>query len=84
MLRGQLTAAEQLALLSSHEDLADALEGAFFVQVTLFRSPLHCNVSFCLSRMLMLEICAPSIDQCSFLIWSIPISKVKGPWRRLN
>ena len=34
MLRGQLRAAQQLALLSSHDDLAQALEGAFFVQVT--------------------------------------------------
>lgn len=65
MLRGQLTAAEQLALLSSHEDLAEALEGAFFVQVTLFhshrRSPLHRNTSFCLSNTrATLEISAPS------------------------
>lgn len=36
MLRGQLKATQQLALLSSHEDLAQALEGAFFVQVTAF------------------------------------------------
>lgn len=36
MLRGQLEATQQLALLSSHDDLAQALEGAFFVQVTLF------------------------------------------------
>lgn len=34
MLRGQLKATQQLALLSSHDDLAQALEGAFFVQVT--------------------------------------------------
>lgn len=33
MLRGSLGAAEQLALLSSHDDLQQALEGAFFVQV---------------------------------------------------
>ncbi|XP_038125525.1 lambda-crystallin homolog [Cyprinodon tularosa] len=36
MLRGQLTAAQQLALLSSYEDLAQALEGAFFVQECVF------------------------------------------------
>ncbi|XP_015234381.1 PREDICTED: lambda-crystallin homolog [Cyprinodon variegatus] len=36
MLRGQLTAAQQLALLSSYEDLAPALEGAFFVQECVF------------------------------------------------
>lgn len=35
MLRGQLSSAQQLALLSGHDDLAGALEGAFFVQVTL-------------------------------------------------
>lgn len=35
MLRGELTATQQLALLSSCEDLAQALEGAFFVQVTV-------------------------------------------------
>ncbi len=34
MLRGELTATQQLALLSSYNDLAQALEGAFFVQVT--------------------------------------------------
>lgn len=39
MLRGQLSSAQQLALLSSHDDLAEALEGAFFVQVTRRRSP---------------------------------------------
>lgn len=33
MLRGNLSAAEQLSLLSSHDDLQQALEGAFFVQV---------------------------------------------------
>ncbi|XP_016118060.1 lambda-crystallin-like, partial [Sinocyclocheilus grahami] len=32
MLRGNLTAAQQLSLLSSHDDLLQALEGAFFVQ----------------------------------------------------
>lgn len=40
MLRGQLSSAQQLALLSSHDDLAEALEGAFFVQVTRRRSPV--------------------------------------------
>ena len=34
MLRGVLTATQQLALLSSYDDMAKALEGAFFVQVT--------------------------------------------------
>lgn len=33
MLRGNLSAAEQLSLLSSHDDLPQALEGAYFVQV---------------------------------------------------
>ncbi|KAG7265290.1 hypothetical protein CRUP_032443, partial [Coryphaenoides rupestris] len=33
MLRGELSAADQLALLSSYDDLEQALEGAFFVQV---------------------------------------------------
>lgn len=33
MLRGELTATQQLSLLSSYNDLAQALEGAFFVQV---------------------------------------------------
>ncbi|XP_037542592.1 lambda-crystallin homolog [Nematolebias whitei] len=36
MLRGQLSTAQQLALLSSYEDLAQALEGAFFVQECIF------------------------------------------------
>lgn len=41
MLRGNLTAAQQLSLLSSHDDLQQALEGAFFVQVWFMVSPLN-------------------------------------------
>uniref|UniRef100_A0A8C5E754 Crystallin, lambda 1 n=1 Tax=Gouania willdenowi TaxID=441366 RepID=A0A8C5E754_GOUWI len=36
MLRGQLKASQQLNLISSHDDLAQALEGAFFVQECVF------------------------------------------------
>ncbi|KAA0715857.1 Lambda-crystallin -like protein [Triplophysa tibetana] len=36
MLRGNLSAAEQLSLLSSHDDLQQALEGAYFVQECVF------------------------------------------------
>ncbi|XP_028289431.1 lambda-crystallin homolog [Parambassis ranga] len=36
MLRGELPAAQQLALLSSYDDLAQALEGAYFVQECVF------------------------------------------------
>lgn len=36
MLRGNLPAAEQLSRLSSHDDLQQALEGAFFVQECVF------------------------------------------------
>ncbi|XP_061580333.1 lambda-crystallin homolog [Cololabis saira] len=36
MLRGTLTAAQQLALMSSHENLSQVLEGAFFVQECVF------------------------------------------------
>uniref|UniRef100_A0A4W4HHY7 L-gulonate 3-dehydrogenase n=1 Tax=Electrophorus electricus TaxID=8005 RepID=A0A4W4HHY7_ELEEL len=36
MLRGKLSASEQLALLSSHDDLSQALEGAFFVQECVY------------------------------------------------
>ncbi|CAL8240473.1 unnamed protein product [Merluccius merluccius] len=36
MLRGELSSSDQLALLSSHDDLQQALEGAFFVQVRLW------------------------------------------------
>uniref|UniRef100_A0A8C2CD16 Lambda-crystallin-like n=1 Tax=Cyprinus carpio TaxID=7962 RepID=A0A8C2CD16_CYPCA len=36
MLRGNLTAAQQLSLLSSHDDLQQALVGAFFVQECVF------------------------------------------------
>lgn len=39
MLRGQLKASQQHALLSSHDDLAQALEGAFFVQVKDYIPP---------------------------------------------
>lgn len=39
MLRGKLTATQQLALLSSYDNLAQALEGAFFVQVTHYTTP---------------------------------------------
>ncbi|XP_051938325.1 lambda-crystallin homolog isoform X2 [Hippocampus zosterae] len=38
MLRGQLSATQQLALLSSHEDLQQALQGAFFVQECVFEN----------------------------------------------
>ncbi|KAK2905135.1 hypothetical protein QQF64_033363 [Cirrhinus molitorella] len=38
MLRGNLTAAEQFSLLSSHDDLQQALEGAFFVQECVFEN----------------------------------------------
>lgn len=36
MLRGELTASQQLGLLSSYDDLGQALEGAFFVQECVF------------------------------------------------
>ncbi|XP_076857933.1 lambda-crystallin homolog isoform X2 [Brachyhypopomus gauderio] len=36
MLRGKLSASEQLALLTSHDDLSQALEGAFFVQECVY------------------------------------------------
>ncbi|XP_061082519.1 lambda-crystallin homolog isoform X1 [Conger conger] len=36
ILRGELSAAEQFSLLSSYDDLSQALEGAFFVQECVF------------------------------------------------
>ncbi|XP_046902285.1 lambda-crystallin homolog [Hypomesus transpacificus] len=36
MLRGDLSATQQLALLTSHDDLPQALKGAFFVQECVF------------------------------------------------
>lgn len=36
MLRGALSATEQLALISGHDELSQALEGAFFVQECVF------------------------------------------------
>lgn len=36
MLRGNVGVSDQLALLSSHDDLQQALEGAFFVQESVF------------------------------------------------
>ncbi|CAN9497497.1 unnamed protein product [Ophioblennius macclurei] len=36
MLRGVLTASQQISLLSSHDDLSQALQGAFFVQECVF------------------------------------------------
>ncbi|XP_015219717.1 lambda-crystallin homolog [Lepisosteus oculatus] len=36
MLRGALSAEDQLALLSSHQDLKQTLEGAFFIQECVF------------------------------------------------
>ncbi|XP_028992830.1 lambda-crystallin homolog [Betta splendens] len=38
MLRGELTAVQQLSLISSYDDLAQALEGAFFVQECVFEN----------------------------------------------
>lgn len=46
MLRGELTATEQLSLISSYDDLAQALEGAFFVQVLDNPPPQY--MQFCL------------------------------------
>ena len=53
MLRGELTAKQQLALLSSYDNLAQALEGAFFVQVTHWTTPSTSTCrSVCLSPLL--------------------------------
>lgn len=46
MLRGELTSTQQLSLLSSYDDLAQALEGAFFVQVLDNPPPEY--MQFCL------------------------------------
>lgn len=48
MLRGELSATQQLDLLSSYDDLAQALEGAFFVQVTTLDHSQHQHIPFCL------------------------------------
>ncbi|KAG9349714.1 hypothetical protein JZ751_028162 [Albula glossodonta] len=55
MLRGELSAAEQFALLSSHDDLPQALEGTFFVQppatlVSSDPSPTSGSSLFCVLR----------------------------------
>lgn len=60
MLRGDLTSAQQLALLSSYEDLAVALEGAFFVQVTQGNT----NSSITCSTVFKLNVARPGSFMC--------------------
>lgn len=61
MLRGELTSTQQLALLSSYDDLAQALEGAFFVQVIQLTTPSTCTCqSVCSSLMLNYYRSSPS------------------------
>ncbi|XP_041858627.1 lambda-crystallin homolog [Melanotaenia boesemani] len=82
MLRGELTAAQQLALLSSYEDLAQALEGSFFVQEAVFEQlDVKQSVFQEIERHVGKDIILSSSTSC--LVPSSVFSKVQIPSRCL-
>lgn len=82
MLRGELTAAQQLALLSSYDDLAQALEGAFFVQECVFEQlEVKQSVFQEIERLVGKDIILSSSTSC--LVPSNVFSKVQNRSRCL-
>lgn len=82
MLRGELTAAQQLALLSSYDDLAQALEGAFFVQECVFEQlEVKQNVFQDIERLVGKDVILSSSTSC--LVPSNVFSKVQNRSRCL-
>ncbi|XP_072253553.1 lambda-crystallin homolog [Leuresthes tenuis] len=82
MLRGELTAAQQLALLSNYEDLAQALEGAFFVQECVFEQlEVKQSVFQDIERLVGKEVILSSSTSC--LVPSSVFSKVQNRSRCL-
>nr|XP_046260497.1 lambda-crystallin homolog [Scatophagus argus] len=82
MLRGELTPTQQLALLSSSDNLAQALEGAFFVQECVFEQPeVKQNVFQDIERLVGKDVILSSSTSC--LVPSIVFSKVQNKSRCL-
>ncbi|XP_045910990.1 lambda-crystallin homolog isoform X2 [Micropterus dolomieu] len=82
MLRGELTATQQLALLSSYDDLAQALEGAFFVQECVFEQlEVKQSVFQEIERLVGKDIILSSSTSC--LVPSNVFSKVQNRSRCL-
>lgn len=82
MLRGELTAKQQLALLSSYDNLAQALEGAFFVQECVFEQlEVKQSVFQDIERLVGKDIILSSSTSC--LVPSNVFSKVQNRSRCL-
>ncbi|XP_060909505.1 lambda-crystallin homolog [Labrus mixtus] len=82
MLRGELKATEQLALLSSCDDMAQALEGAFFVQECVFEQlEVKQSVFQDLERLVGKDVILSSSTSC--LVPSDVFSKVQNRSRCL-
>uniref|UniRef100_A0A1A7WGX3 Crystallin, lambda 1 n=1 Tax=Iconisemion striatum TaxID=60296 RepID=A0A1A7WGX3_9TELE len=76
MLRGDLTSRQQLDLLSSHEDLSQALEGSFFVQESVFEQlEVKQQVFQDIERLVGPDVVLSSSTSC--LVPSIVFSKVQ-------
>ncbi|XP_032385873.1 LOW QUALITY PROTEIN: lambda-crystallin homolog [Etheostoma spectabile] len=82
MLRGELTAMQQLALLSCYDDLAEALEGAFFVQECVFEQlDVKQSVFQDIERLVGKDVILSSSTSC--LVPSNVFSKVQNKSRCL-
>lgn len=82
MLRGELTAVQQLALLSGYDDLSQALEGAFFVQECVFEQlEVKQSVFRDIERIVGKEVILSSSTSC--LVPSKVFSKVQNRSRCL-
>ncbi|XP_074551216.1 lambda-crystallin homolog [Halichoeres trimaculatus] len=82
MLRGELSASQQTALLSSHDDLAQALEGAFFVQECVFEQlEVKQKVFQDIERLVGKDVILSSSTSC--LVPSAVFSKVQNKSRCL-
>ncbi|XP_013874436.1 lambda-crystallin homolog [Austrofundulus limnaeus] len=82
MLRGELSTKQQLALLSSSEDLAQALDGAFFVQECVFEQlEVKQHVFQDVERLVGEEVILSSSTSC--LVPSSVFSKVQNRSRCL-
>ncbi|XP_029385578.1 lambda-crystallin homolog [Echeneis naucrates] len=82
MLRGELSAMEQLALLSSYDDLAEALEGAFFIQECVFEQlEVKQNIFQDIERLVGEDVILSSSTSC--LVPSSVFSKVQNQRRCL-
>uniref|UniRef100_A0A673B7X2 L-gulonate 3-dehydrogenase n=1 Tax=Sphaeramia orbicularis TaxID=375764 RepID=A0A673B7X2_9TELE len=80
MLRGELNATQQIALFSNYDDLAQALEGAFFVQECVFEQlEVKQNVFQDIERLAGKDVILSSSTSC--LVPSNVFSKVQNKSR---